>query len=88
MKYIQESLKIPILENYNMPVIIVGSFILLFLYICSILYVEDCMDEKHVETNLLTLVIAFCPIINTLIAIYLMHKKSDYKKSIKKLLND
>ena len=71
-----------------MPVIIVGAFILLFLYICSILYVEDCIDEKHVETNLLTLVIAFCPMVNTVFAIYFMHKKSDYKKSIEKLLND
>ena len=71
-----------------MSVIVVGAFISLFLYIFSILYIEDCMDEKHVETNLLTLTIAFCPIINTLIAICLMHKKSDYKKSIEKLFND
>ena len=71
-----------------MPVIVVGAFISLFLYICSILYVEDCMDEKHVETNLLTLVISFCPIVNTILAIYFMHKNSDYKKSIEKLFND
>lgn len=71
-----------------MPVIVVGAFISLFLYIYSILYVEDCMDEKHVETNLLTLIIAFCPIVNTILVIYFMHKNSDYKKSIKKLFND
>lgn len=71
-----------------MPIIVVGSFILIILYLFSIFYIEDCRVEKRVEVNLLTLVISFCPIINTLIAIYLMHKKSDYKKSIKKLFND
>lgn len=71
-----------------MPVIVVGSFILLILYIFSIFYMEDRREEKRVEANLLTLVITYCPIINILIAIYFMHKKSDYKKSIEKLFND
>ena len=71
-----------------MPVIVVGSFILLIFYLFSIFYIEDRRVEKRVEANLLTLVITYCPIINTLIVIYFMHKKSDYKKSIKKLFND
>lgn len=71
-----------------MPVIVIGSFILLIFYLFSIFYIEDRRVEKRVEANLLTLVITYCPIINTLIAIYFMHKKSDYKKSIKKLFND
>ena len=71
-----------------MPVIVVGSFILLIFYLFSIFYIEDRRVEKRVEANLLTLVITYCLIINTLIAIYFMHKKSDYKKSIKKLFND
>lgn len=71
-----------------MPVIVVGLFILLIFYLFSIFYIEDRRVEKRVEANLLTLVIIYCPIINTLIAIYFMHKKSDYKKSIKKLFND
>ena len=71
-----------------MPVIVVGLFILFILYIFSIRYMEDRRVEKRVEANLLTLVITYCPIINTLIAIYFMHKKSDYKKSIEKLFND
>ena len=70
-----------------MPVIVVGSFILLIFYLFSIFYIEDRRVEKRVESNLLTLVITYCPIINTLIAIYFMHKKSDYKKSIEKLVN-
>ena len=49
---------------------------------------EDRREEKRVEANLLTLVISFCPIVNTILAIYFMHKKSDYKKSIEKLFND
>ena len=65
-----------------MPVIVV------ILYIFSIFYMEDRREEKRVEANLLTLVISFCPIVNTILAIYFMHKKSDYKKSIEKLFND
>lgn len=71
-----------------MPAIVIGSFILLIFYLFSIFYIEDRRVEKRVEANLLTLVITYCPIINTLIAIYFMHKKSDYKKSIEKLFND
>lgn len=71
-----------------MPVIGIGIFVLFIFYIFSIFYIEDRRVEKHVEANLLTLVITYCPIINTLIVIYFMHKKSDYKKSIKKLFND
>ena len=71
-----------------MPVIVVGLFILFILYIFSIRYMEDRREGNRVEVNLLTLVITYCPIINTLIAIYFMHKKSDYKKSIEKLFND
>ena len=71
-----------------MPVIVVGSFILLIFYLFSIFYIEDRRVKKRVEANLLTLVITYCPIINTIFAIYFMHKKSDYKKSIKKLFND
>jgi hypothetical protein len=49
---------------------------------------EDRREEKRVEANLLTIVISFCPIVNTILAIYFMHKNSDYKKSIEKLFND
>ena len=71
-----------------MPVIAMGAFVLLVFYLFSIFYMEDRRVEKRVKANLLTLVITYCPIINTLIAIYFMHKNSDYKKSIKKLFND
>lgn len=71
-----------------MPVIVVGLFILFILYIFSIRYMEDRRERNRVEVNLLTLVISFCPIVNTIFAIYFMHKKSDYKKSIEKLFND
>lgn len=82
MRYILENLKILILENYDMPVIVV------ILYIFSVFYMEDRREEKRVEANLLTLVITYCPIVNTILAIYFMHKNSDYKKSIEKLFND
>lgn len=65
-----------------MPVIVV------ILYIFSAFYMEDRREEKRVKANLLTLVISFCPIVNTVLTIYFMNKNSDYKKSIEKLFND
>lgn len=65
-----------------MPVIVV------ILYIFSVFYMEDRREEKRVKANLLTLVISFCPIVNTVLTIYFMNKNSDYKKSIEKLFND
>lgn len=64
------------------------SVIVVILYIFSIFYMEDRREEKRVKANLLTLVISFCPIVNTIFAIYFMNKNSDYKKSIEKLFND
>lgn len=64
------------------------SIIVVILYIFSVFYMEDRREEKRVKANLLTLVISFCPIVNTIFAIYFMHKNSDYKKSIEKLFND
>ena len=71
-----------------MPVIVIGAFVLLIFYLFSIFYMEDRRVEKRVEANLLTLVIIYCPIINTVLTIYFMNKNSDYKKSIKELFND
>lgn len=58
------------------------------IYIVSVAYLGIRMDTKKVETNLLTILILLCPLVNTIIALYLLHKNSDYKKSIKKLFND
>lgn len=71
-----------------MLVIAMGAFVLLVFYLFSIFYMEDRRVEKHVKTNLLTLVIIYCPIINTVLTIYFMNKNADYKKSIEKLFND
>lgn len=65
-----------------------GAFVLLVFYLFSIFYMEDRRVEKHVKVNLLTLVIIYCPIINTVLTIYFMNKNADYKKSIEKLFND
>lgn len=65
-----------------------GAFVLLVFYLFSIFYMEDRRVEKHVKVNLLTLVIIYCPIINTVLMIYFMNKNADYKKSIEKLFND
>lgn len=63
-----------------------GAFVLLVFYLFSIFYMEDRRVEKRVKANLLTLVIIYCPIINTVLTIYFMN--ADYKKSIEKLFND
>lgn len=65
-----------------------GAFVLLVFYLLSIFYMEDRRVEKRVKANLLTLVIIYCPIINTVLTIYFMNKNTDYKKSIEKLFND
>ena len=46
------------------------------------------MDLKNIEINLLTILILMCPLVNTMFALYLIHKNSDYKKSIRELFND
>ena len=71
-----------------MPVIAMGVFVLLVFYLFSVFYMEDRRVEKRVKANLLTLVIIYCPIINTVLTIYFMNKNADYKKSIEKLFND
>lgn len=71
-----------------MLVIAMGAFVLLVFYLFSIFYMEDRRVEKRVKANLLTLVIIYCPIINTVLTIYFMNKNADYKKSIEKLFND
>ena len=65
--------------------IIIGLFSIV-IYLASCIYMGYRMDLKNVETNLLT--ILMCPLVNTICALYLIHKNSDYKKSIEKLFND
>lgn len=65
--------------------LIIGLFSVA-IYLASCVYIGYRMDFKNVETNLLT--ILMCPLVNTICALYLIHKNSDYKKSIKELFND
>lgn len=65
----------------------IGIFSII-IYLISIYYIGARMDAKGVEVNLLTISILLCPILNTICALYFLHKNSDYKKSIKKLFND
>nr|DAG87716.1 MAG TPA: hypothetical protein [Crassvirales sp.] len=57
-------------------------------YLISLGYIGARMDAKRVEVNLLTILILLCPILNTVLALYFLHKDSDYKKSIKRLFDD
>lgn len=67
--------------------IIIGLFSIV-IYLASCIYMGYRMDLKNVETNLLTILILVCPLVNTMCALYLIHKNLDYKKSIRELFND
>lgn len=67
--------------------IIIGLFSIV-IYLASCIYMGYRMDLKNVEANLLTILILMCPLVNTMCALYLIHKNSDYKKSIRELFND
>lgn len=68
--------------------LLIIGLICIVIYLASCFYISYLMDLKHVEINLLTLFIVLCPLINTICALYFVHKNSDYKKSIEKLFND
>ena len=72
----------------SFEIMFIGGIVCALIYFASMSYIGVCMDTKRVETNLLTILILLCPLVNTIIALYLLHKKSDYKKSIEKLFND
>lgn len=65
-----------------------GGLVCIIIYLISVGYIGIRMDTRKVETNLLTILILLCPLVNTIIALYFLHKNSDYKKSIKRLFND
>ena len=65
-----------------------GGLFSIIIYLVSCAYIGCRMDSKNVEANLLTIVILLCPVLNTIFALYFLHKNSDYKKSIEKLFND
>mgnify|MGYP007027810227 FL=1 len=64
-----------------------GLFSIL-IYLASVCYIGARMDAKRVDVNLLTILILLCPVLNTIFALYFLHKNSDYKKSIEELFND
>ena len=72
----------------SFEVLLIGGIFSIIIYLISICYIGARMDAKGVEVNLLTISILLCPILNTICALYFLHKNSDYKKSIKKLFND
>lgn len=69
-------------------VLFIGGLFSVIFYLISVAYIGNRMDDKRAEVNLLTILILLCPILNTVLALYFLHKGSDYKKSIKRLFND
>lgn len=72
----------------SFEVLFVGGLACTAIYLVSVGYIGVRMDTRKVETNLLTILILLCPLVNTIIALYFLHKNSDYKKSIERLFND
>lgn len=72
----------------SFEVLFAGGLTCIIIYIISMCYLGIRMDVKKVEINLLTILILLCPLVNTVFALYFLHKNSDYKQSIKKLFND
>jgi hypothetical protein len=68
--------------------LLVIGFICIVIYLISCAYISYRMELKKVEANLLTISILLCPLVNTIYALYFLHRNSDYKKSIEKLFND
>lgn len=69
-------------------VLFIGGLFSMIFYLISLGYIGARMDAKRVEVNLLTILILLCPILNTVLALYFLHKDSDYKQSIKRLFDD
>ena len=69
-------------------VLFIGGLFSMIFYLISLGYIGARMDAKRVEVNLLTILILLCPILNTVLALYFLHKNSDYRQSIKRLFDD
>lgn len=68
--------------------LLIIGIICIVIYLASCFYISYRMDTKGIEVNLLTILILLCPVLNTIFALYFLHKNSDYKKSIEELFND
>lgn len=68
--------------------LLIIGLICIAIYFTSIFYLCVRIDTKRIETNLLIILILLCPILNTICTLCILHKNSDYKKSIKELFND
>ncbi len=69
-------------------VLAIAELFSIIIYFVSVCYISNRMDVKRIEVNLLTILILLCPVLNTIFALYFLHKNSDYKKSIEELFND
>lgn len=62
-----------------------GVFIV---YFCSIGAIASKVERKKIETNILILILAFTPIVNTLVVLIYTCKHCNFKQSLKELFND
>lgn len=72
----------------SFEVLFAGGLACIIIYLISVCYIGVRIDNRKVEANLLIILILLCPLVNTIFALYFLHKNSDYKQSIKELFND
>lgn len=72
----------------SFEVLFAGGLACIIIYLISVCYIGVRIDNRKVEVNLLIILILLCPLVNTIFALYFLHKNSDYKQSIKELFND
>ena len=61
---------------------------MLIVYFCSIGAIASKVERKKIEANILIFLLAFTPIVNTLVVLIYTCKHSNFKQSLKELFND
>jgi quinol-cytochrome oxidoreductase complex cytochrome b subunit len=62
--------------------------VMFIVYFCSIGAIASKVERKKIETNILIFLLAFTPIVNTLVVLIYTCKHSNFKQSLKELFND
>ena len=65
---------------------IILIMIIVFIWICSIVAIIEKYAKNDVSTNIVSIAILICPIINTLLAIY--YAKPTYKETLSKIFKN
>lgn len=62
--------------------------VVFIVYFCSIGAIASKVERKKIEINILILLLAITPIVNTLVVLIYTCKHCNFKQSLKELFND